>query len=138
MPEAEGGSPTPPGVQAEEKEPKQQLFLGEGGVIRELTEDPVSHPLLQRRARLLDQTPESMRTADFLKRQFEGVLDQATKEEIPENEAIGFLASLRKLFNLEGQELSTLESYLILEVANLFHLRGGRLGWKVKDRLGNN
>ena len=77
MPEAEGGSPTPPGVQAEEKEPKQQLFLGEGGVIRELTEDPVSHPLLQRRARLLDQTPESMRTADFLKRQFEGEIGRA-------------------------------------------------------------
>jgi len=120
MPEAEGGSPTPPGVQAEEKEPKQQLFLGEGGVIRELTEDPVSHPLLQRRARLLDQTPESMRTADFLKRQFEGVLDQATKEEIPENEAIGFLASLRKLFNLEGRELSMELNTRNLQVCSYF------------------
>ena len=61
-----------------------------------------------------------MRTADFLKRQFEGVLDQATKEEIPENEAIGFLASLRKLFNLEGRELSMELNTRNLQVCSYF------------------
>ena len=105
MPEAEGGSPTPPGVQTEEKEPESQKLFGPGGVIRKLAEDSAVHPLLQRRARMLDQTPESLHTAGFLKRQFEGVLDQATKEEIPENEAIGFLASLSaEIEKLDDQE----------------------------------